>query len=64
MTFESYFADHLRLRWTRLRIYRRRGHLQLTTGYYAITSVAIKHQEQKHESRKYSEISLCEVNDD
>ena len=25
MTFESYFADHLRLRWTRLRIYRRPG---------------------------------------
>ncbi|MDU1356039.1 MAG: YlcG family protein [Citrobacter freundii] len=25
MTFESYFADHLRLRRTRLRIYRRPG---------------------------------------
>ncbi|EAR2619628.1 YlcG family protein [Salmonella enterica subsp. enterica serovar Sandiego] len=25
MTFESYFADHLRVRWQRLRIYRRPG---------------------------------------
>ncbi|MBD9984580.1 YlcG family protein [Citrobacter portucalensis] len=25
MIFESYFADHLRLRWTRLRIYRHPG---------------------------------------
>ncbi|ELU3013093.1 YlcG family protein, partial [Salmonella enterica] len=25
MTFESYFVDHLRMRWLRLRIYRYRG---------------------------------------
>lgn len=31
MTFESYFADQLRLRWTRLRIYRHPG--SFTTDY-------------------------------